>query len=199
MYLRPAFAEADTDRIVALIEANSFGLLVTQDGGLSASHIPFLVERQGDGFVLSAHLGRGNAQAEILAGGRALAVFSGPHAYIAPGWYETQPSVPTWDYAAVHVHGVLEAVDDAEGACAILRRLSVHDPMGFDLDALSERYLAGMLKGIRAFRLRPDRIEAQWKMSQNRSAADRQGVIAGLRAQGDTAVADLIAATLPAE
>ena len=106
--------------------------------------------------------------------------------------------MPTWDYAAVHVHGVLEAVDDAEGACAILRRLAAHDPMGFDLDALTERYRNGMLAGIRAFRLHPDKIEAQWKMSQNRSVADRQGVIAALRAQGEHAVADLIAETLPA-
>jgi transcriptional regulator len=198
MYLRPAFEETNTDRIVGLIEANSFGLLVTQDGGMAGSHVPFLVERAGESFVLAAHLGRGNAQAELLAGRRALAVFSGPHAYIAPGWYETQPSVPTWDYAAVHVHGVLEAVDDDAGARDILRRLSVFDPLGFNLDDLPERYMAGMMKGIRAFRLRPDKIEAQWKMSQNRSAADRRGVVAGLRAQGDAAVAEMIEATLPA-
>lgn len=199
MYLRPAFVETDTSRIVGLIEANPFGLLVTHAGGaMDGSHVPFIVERQGDGFVLAAHLARANAQADILAGGRAMAVFSGPHAYITPGWYETQPAVPTWDYAAVHVHGVLAAVDDSEGACAILRRLAVHDAMGFDIDALDETYRAAMLKGIRAFRLRPDRIEAQWKMSQNRSLADRRGVIAALRAQGDEAVAALIEATLPA-
>ena len=145
MYLRPAFIETDTSRIVGLIEANPFGLLVTSAGGaMAGSHIPFIVDREGDGFVLAAHLGRANAQADILAGGRALAVFSGPHAYITPGWYETQPSVPTWDYAAVHVHGMLEAVDDAEGACAILRRLAVHDAMGFDIDALEEKYRAAM-------------------------------------------------------
>lgn len=166
MYLRPAFVETDITRIIGLIEANPFGLLVTNDGGaMDGSHIPFIVDREGDGLVLAAHLGRANAQADILAGGRALAVFSGPHAYITPGWYETQPSVPTWDYAAVHVHGVLEAVDDAEGASAILRRLAVHDAMDFDIDALGEKYRAAMLKGIRAFRLRPDKIEAQWKMS----------------------------------
>lgn len=199
MYLRPAFTETDTRRITALIEANPFGLLVTNAGGaMDGSHVPFVVERAGEGFTLAAHLGRANAQAELLAGGQALAVFTGPHAYITPGWYETQPSVPTWDYAAVHVHGTLEAVDDAEGASEILRRLAVHDAMGFDLDALDDQYRRAMLKGIRAFRLRPERIEAQWKMSQNRSAADRRRVIAALRAQGDEAVAALIEETLPA-
>ncbi len=198
MYLRPAFIETDTSRIVGLIEANPFGLLVTNEGGaMDGSHIPFIVDRAGDGFVLAAHVGRANAQADILDGARALAVFSGPHAYITPGWYQTQPSVPTWNYAAVHVHGVLEAVDDTEGACAILRRLAVHDAMAFDIDALEAKYRTAMLKGIRAFRLHPDKVEAQWKMSQNRSAADRKGVIAALRAQGDAAVAELIEATLP--
>lgn len=197
MYPRPAFEETDTDRITALIEANSFGLLVTAEGAMDASHIPFLVDRDAAGFTLSAHLGAANPQAKLLGGSRALAIFSGPHAYIAPGWYETQPSVPTWDFAAVHVHGVLEAIDDDAGARAILRRLSVYDPKGFDLDQLPERYMAGMMKGIRAFRLHPDKIEAQWKMSQNRSVADRLGVIAGLRGQGEEKVAALVEATLP--
>lgn len=198
MYPRPVFEETDTARIAALIEAHSFGLLVTAAGAMDASHVPFLVDRSADGFTLSAHLGSANPQAKLLDGGRALAIFSGPHAYVAPGWYETQPAVPTWDFAAVHVHGVLEAIDDDAGARAILRRLAVHDPLGFDLDTLPPRYMAGMMKGIRAFRLHPDKVEAQWKMSQNRSVADRQGVIAGLRGQGEDAVADLVAATLPA-
>ncbi|MCW3475961.1 FMN-binding negative transcriptional regulator [Limobrevibacterium gyesilva] len=198
MYLRPAFIETDPDRIAALIAANPFGVLVTHGpGGMDASHIPFVVEREGESLVLGAHLAAANAQCAALDGGTALAIFSGPHAYISPGWYRTQPAVPTWDYVAVHVHGRLEAVDDAAGTAAILRALGVDDPERFDLDALEEKYRAAMFKGIRAFRLRAERIEAQWKMSQNRSAADRQGVIAALRAQGNQAVADLIEATLP--
>ena len=197
MYLRPAFAETDLDRIAGLITAHPFGVLVTTgEGGMSASHIPFLVARDGDTLVLEGHLGRANGQSAALAGGQGLAIFGGPHAYVSPSWYETQPAVPTWDYAAVHVHGVLEAVDDAPGLHAMLRLLSAHDP-GFDLDALDARYREGMVRGIRGFRLRGARIEAQWKMSQNRSAADRMGVAAGLRAQGEHAVADLVAGTLP--
>ena len=71
---------------------------------------------QGDGLVLSAHLAAGNPQCALLDGGTALAVFGGPHAYISPAWYRTQPAVPTWDYAAVHVHGTLEPVDETEAA-----------------------------------------------------------------------------------
>jgi transcriptional regulator len=198
MYLRPAFTETDTGKIAALIEANPFGLLVTHGaGGMHASHVPFLVERAGDSLILAAHLGAPNAQCADLDGGQALAIFSGPHAYISPGWYKTQPAVPTWDYVAVHVHGTLQAVNELEDVSAMLRALAVHDPERFDLDALPDKFRAAMIAGIRAFRLPATRIEAQWKMSQNRSPADRHGVIAALRRQGEAAVADLIEATLP--
>jgi transcriptional regulator len=199
MYLRPAFVETDPERIAAMIEENPFGVLVTHGaGGMAASHVPFLVERTGDSLVLSAHLGAPNSQCADLDGGGALAIFSGPHAYISPGWYRTQPAVPTWDYVAVHVHGTLQAVTDMGEIRAMLRALAVHDPERFDLDALPEKFRAAMIAGIRAFRLPAQRIEAQWKMSQNRSPADRQGVAAALRRQGNDAVAALIEATLPA-
>ena len=198
MHLRPVFAEQDLGRIAALVAANPFGLLVTTGaGGMEASHLPFVVAQEGDGLLLSGHVAAGNRQAAAFDGGAALAIFSGPHAYIAPGWYRTQPAVPTWDYAAVHVHGVLERADGTEETAAMLRALGRDDPAGFDLDALDPAYRAQMFKGIRSFRLRSARIEAQWKMSQNRSADDRRSVIAALRGQGNDGCADLIEATLP--
>ena len=198
MYNRPAFNETDPGRIVAMIEKNSFGTLVTHGPeGLLATHVPFLVHRDGDRLMLSAHLGAPNPQCALLDGGPALAIFTGPHAYISPLWYRTQPAVPTWDYVAVHIHGRLEAVTDDAEVSRILRDLAVQDPEKFDLDALPEQFRKRMVAGIRAFRLPAERIEAQWKMSQNRSPADRVAVAAALRAQGDQAVAELIEATLP--
>lgn len=197
MHHRPAFAEPDLDRIAALIAAHPFGLLVTGAGGLDASPVPFTVVRRDEGLVLEGHLAAGNPQCtQIAAGAAALGIFGGPHAYISPSWYRTQPAVPTWDYAAVHVHGRLEPLTEDSEIRAMLHTLSVHDP-AFALDALPADYLAGMLRGIRAFRIRSDRIEAQWKMSQNRSAADRQSVAAALHAQGSHDVAAFIEATLP--
>lgn len=196
MYDRPAFAEPDLDRIAGLIAAHPFGLLVTAAGGLDASPIPFTVAREGDALMLEGHLAAGNPQcARIATGADALAVFGGPHAYISPSWYVTQPAVPTWDYAAVHVHGALAPMTDDAEMRAMLRRLGTHDT-AFSLDTLPPGYMAGMMRGIRAFRLRAQRIEAQWKMTQNRSIADRQSVIAALRAQGSHDVAALIEATL---
>jgi transcriptional regulator len=198
MYNRPAFNETDLGRITAMIEKNSFGTLVTHGpDGLLATHVPFLVHRDGDRLVLSAHLGAPNPQCALLDGGPALAIFTGPHAYISPLWYRTQPAVPTWDYVAVHIHGRLEPVTDDAEISDMLRALAVHDPEKFDLDALPEKFRKNMIAGIRAFRLPAERIEAQWKMSQNRNPADRINVAAALRAQGDQAVAELIEATLP--
>jgi transcriptional regulator len=198
MYLRPAFTETDTGRIAALIAEHPFGLLVTnRDGAMDASHLPFSVSHDGDRLTLTAHLAAANPQCAALDGGTALAIFTGPHAYIAPGWYQTQPAVPTWDYAAAHVHGVLEPLPKEADTAATLRTLAADDPKQFDLDAMPPKYRAAMFAGIRAFRLVATRIEAQWKMSQNRSPADRHGVIAALTGQGRTEIAALIAATLP--
>jgi transcriptional regulator len=198
MYLRPAFAVDDLERIEALIRANPFGLLVTTQGGVAeASHIPFTVERTGETLTLYGHFARPNPQCAAIAGGNALAIFSGPHAYIAPGWYAAQPSVPTWDFCAAHLSGVLEPVADDPGIDAMLLEMASADPAGFDLMALPGKYKAQMYAGIRAFRLVASKIEAQWKMSQNRSVEDRVRVIAALRGLGNDAAAELIAETLP--
>lgn len=197
MYLRPAFVETEPRRIAELIEANPFGLLVTHGpDGMDASHIPFVL-RGADPLTLEGHLAAPNRQcAAIAEGAEALAVFSGPHAYIAPGWYDAQPSVPTWDYCAAHVHGRLAPLDDRGEVVAMLDALARDDPERFAFGSLPADYGARMLKGIRSFRLAATRVEAQWKMSQNRSEQDRRGVIAALRRSGREEVAALIAATL---
>ncbi len=196
MYLRPAFVETDLDRIEGLIRANPFGVFVTYGpDGMNASHIPFAVERSGDTIVVIGHLAAPNAQCAQFDGGEALAIFSGPHAYIAPSWYKTQPAVPTWDFSAVHIHGKLEPVTDH---MEMLDQLAAEDPGGFDVRDLPGKFREAMFNGIRSFRLVATRIEAQWKMSQNRSIDDRLGVIAGLRSQGLHDVAREVEATLPA-
>lgn len=198
MYRPPAFAEDDPARILALIHDNPFGILVTTQGGLQASHIPFVVVEPPGGFVLQGHLAAANPQCAALDGAEALAVFAGPHAYISPSWYTTGPAVPTWNYAAVHVTGRLRLLTDGDAVAAMLRTIGAHDP-GFDLDALPAGYRAGMIAGIRAFTLVPERVEGKWKMSQNRPGADRLGVIAALRATADPVaaeVAGLVEATL---
>src|SRR5262249_9518591 len=117
MYIPAVFAEPDLTRLHDFIEQHSFGLLVSQVDGLPfATHLPFLLERTaGPHGTLVGHMARANPQWREAGGQTALAIFSGPHVYISPTWYEAEQVVPTWNYTAVHVYGRVEVIDD-EGA-----------------------------------------------------------------------------------
>jgi len=194
MYVPAAFAEDDPAVAAAIVRANSFGLLITAVPALAATPVPFVLR---DGFVLEAHLARENPQAAALDGAEALAVFGGAHAYVSPSWYAAKPAVPTWNYEAVQVAGRVAVMTDEAEIRAMLDALSEGDPGDFATGGVPAGYLQKMLKGIVAFRLIPNKITAKRKLSQNRSATDRRGVIAGLRDQGETRMAELVAATLP--
>jgi transcriptional regulator len=130
-----------------------------------------------------------------LAGGReALAIFQGPHAYVSPTWYATQPSVPTWNYAVVHAYGTAEAIADPAAMNDLLDRLTRTYEAGREpawrLAEQPERYIAGMQRGIGAFAIAVTRLEAKFKLSQNRNEEDRRLVVAALDA-ADPASADV--------
>lgn len=204
MYTPPAFRQDDPAAIAAFLDAHPFATLVTVgEGGLSATPLPLL--RTADGGphgTLIGHLARANPQwRNFDAAMPALAIFAGPHAYITPSWYpskaETGRVVPTWNYIAVHCHGRLELVDDAAGKLDIVTRLtSQHEagrPASWSVTDAPADYIAAQLKGIVGIRLVVDRVEAKWKLSQNRRADDRAGVREGLLTDGnpgDRAVAE---------
>jgi transcriptional regulator len=191
VYLPPAFTETRPEVLLEHIERYNFGLLVSHgSAGMVASHLPFLVERAGDGLHLHGHLARANPQVTDLArGGEVLAVFHGPHAYISPNWYASGPAVPTWNYADVHAYGTVRLVDDRDWLQAMLRRLSVRhenrNPVPWRMQELPDNYLANMVKGIVGFDIAVTRLEGKYKLSQNRPSADRPRVITALEAQGD--------------
>ena len=201
VYLPPAFTEARPEVLIEHIERHDFGLLVSHGAdGLIASHIPFLVERDGDQLHLHGHLARPNPQVGDLArGGEVLAIFHGPHAYISPSWYTSGPSVPTWNYADVHAYGIVRLVEDADWLRQLLRRLSerheARNPDPWQMQDLPETYLEGMMKGIVGLDIAVTRLEGKYKLSQNRPAADRPRVVAALEAQSNAdarAVAQLM-------
>ena len=173
------------------IERYDFGLLVSHGvAGMAASHIPFLIERNGDGLHLHGHLARPNPQvADLAQGGEVLLVFHGPHAYISPNWSATGPAVPTWNYVDVHAYGTVRLVDDADWLQGMLYRLSERherrNAAPWRMQDLPENYLAGMLRGIVGLDIAVTRLEGKYKLSQNRPAGDRPAVIAALEAQGD--------------
>lgn len=186
-YLPRQFA-GDEAAALRLIADHPFATLVTAADGREPqiSHVPLFVE---DG-TLVGHFARPNPHAALLTRAPSVAVFHGPHAYVSPRWY-VQPDqhVPTWNYAVVHVWGRAQPLD-AGGTRRALERLTAL----FEQDRWEARpaNLERLVHGVVAFRLPIERLDVKFKMSQNRAAEDRAGVIAGLDAGGaveDRAVA----------
>jgi len=211
MYLPQLFKE---DRVPVLHDAIrriAFGVLVTLgDDGMTASHVPMLIEPAPAPFgTLWGHIARANPQWRTArAGAEALAIFTGPHSYISPGWYATKRAtgkvVPTWNYVAVHAYGALRFIDDHEHAREHLARLTdTHEagrPEPWKITDAPQEFLQGMLRGIVSFELAIARLEGKWKMSQNRPEEDRAGVVEGLGREGGSAeVAALVAAVKTVE
>jgi transcriptional regulator len=191
VYLPPHFTEARPEVLLAHIERHDFGLLVSHGvAGLVARPIPFLVERHGEEVHLLGHLARPNPQvADLAEAAEVLAIFSGPHAYISPSWYAGGPAVPTWNYVDVHAYGTVRLVEDADWLCRLLRRLTdrheAHSPSPWRMEDLPAAYVAGMLRGIIGLDITVARLEGKYKLSQNRPAADRPRIIAGLEGRCD--------------
>jgi transcriptional regulator len=202
MYVPPAYRETRADVLHALVRAHPLGTLVTAGAaGLTANLIPFdLVETAG-GMVLRAHLARANPQCdELRSGAETLVIFQGPEAYVTPSWYAAKAEhgrvVPTWNYAVVQVRGRPQVFDAPDWLAAQVGRLTDGHEAGrahpWAVSDAPETFIAGQLRAIVGLEIPIERIEGKWKMSQNRSEADRSGVAEGLRAEGAEAAADLV-------
>ena len=203
MYLPSHFREDRVPVLQDAIEAAGLATLVTVDAdGLYASHIPMLLDRSvGSLGMLYGHLARPNPQWKGAAHGLpALAIFLGPDAYVSPSWYATKQQtgkvVPTWNYVAIHAQGRVRFFEDEDRLLALVTKLTeTHEGSRADPWAVSDAppdFIRGQLKGIIGFELPIETLEGKWKMSQNRPAEDRAGVVEGLTRQGDGAVADLV-------
>ncbi len=191
MYIPPAFASPDDAASARLVADNGFALLVASDAaGLPvAAHIP--IQHDAARGVLIGHLAGPNPLADTMddcarAGREVLAVFQGAHGYISPSWYAAKKNtVPTWNYAAVHVYGVPTMISDKTRLRVLVDALArQYESHGWTLDAQDPDYVDRMLSGIVGFEIAISRLEGKFKMSQNRNAADREGVLAGLEASG---------------
>jgi transcriptional regulator len=200
VYIPSTFKQSDLATLFAFIERHGFALLcsVGDDGVPFASHLPLLLDRQAaPPGVLVGHMARANPQWRHADGRPVLAVFSGPHVYVSPSWYEAEAVVPTWNYVAVHATGVFRAVHDRD---ALLR--TVGDTVAFYEEGRPQpwrpapsAYLDRMLQGIVGFRIEVAGLEGKWKLSQNQPAERRDKVVRALRQQGGEdaeAVADLM-------
>lgn len=191
MYIPRQFIEHDRDRLFDLMRSNNFGILITvADHTPQITHLPFLIDAEaGPNGVLYGHFARANPHWKTLNEGQpALAIFQGPHCYVSPGWYADQSNVPTWNYTVVHSRGTLELLQEKSAVLDIVSRLTeVHEQGKQNPWQVGNagKHLDKLLKAIVGFRIRIDTLDGKFKLSQNRSVSDQQGVIGALSNSAD--------------
>jgi transcriptional regulator len=206
MYV-PAHFAPDAAQVDELLRNHGAADLVTvTERGLVATMLPFIYvpsagePSAGQHGALHGHLARNNDQWKLAAAGESLAIVRGPDAYITPGWYASKAEhgrvVPTWNYVTAHVYGRFVVHDDPAWTEDLVRRLTAkheaYRDRPWSVDDAPRPFIEGQLRAIVGVELEITRIEAKAKLSQNRPAADVEGVIAGLRERGDTESADAV-------
>ena len=193
MYTPKQFEMNDPAELSAFMQHYNFAALVTShEGNLTATHLPFMLDSsRGEHGTLIAHLARPNPQWKTFEHGQdALVIFTGPHAYVSPSWYEKpQVNVPTWNYTAVHAYGVPRVVEDSELIYVMLDQLVKAHEVGYEQPwpmQSAEEHVRRLIGGIVGFEMTITRIEGKYKLSQNRSEADQYHVVEHLSQSSDT-------------
>jgi transcriptional regulator len=191
MYLPSAFREERLETLHALIRAHPLATLITSGpDGLIANLVPFILVDSGEKGTLRAHVAKANDQVEALkAGSEALVVFQGPESYITPSWYVSKREhgrvVPTWNYVMVQARGTARGIDDPAWIRGQIEALTSSQESRrstpWKVADAPEPFVAGQIGAIIGVEIPISGIEGKWKVSQNRSAADRQSVQDGLR------------------
>jgi len=187
MYVPPPNRVDDREKINAFIHAHAFATLITSvDGKTTASHLPVLFDESAN--TLRSHMARANGQwKQFASNDEVLCIFHGPHAYISPSWYVQQHTVPTWNYAVVHVYGKPSLIDERELEQIVLDTTAKFEsaiPQPWKIP-LSENEIAQMLKAIVGFKIEVVRVEAKFKLGQNRSREDQEKMLYSLQRAPD--------------
>ncbi|HWZ14466.1 MAG TPA: FMN-binding negative transcriptional regulator [Mucilaginibacter sp.] len=189
MYIPPFNKFPDKQEIVAFMQRYSFATIISVKDGLPvATHLPFLVKEKGDKIILSSHFAKANPQSADIIGTTALVIFTEPHAYISPKNYEKVESVPTWNYLAVHAYGKCTLLDGEQNKAAVLQEMIQYYDAGYlnQWNSLPDDYKQRMMKGIVAFEMVVDDLQAKKKLGQNRSKAERENIINNLSKAQDS-------------
>ena len=194
MYTPPHFRDDDPASVHAAIRACRLATLVTATAeGPIGTPLPLMLTAEGEHGTLYGHVAKANPQWRTQVIGPALAIFTGPDAYVSPGWYAAKREhgkvVPTWNYVAVHAYGPVEFFEDADRLLDIVTRLTnQHEAARSDPWQVADAppaFTQSQLKGIVGLKLPITRLEGKRKLSQNRTEADRQGVVEGLSKSQD--------------
>ncbi len=188
MYIPKQFRKEEITEIVEFIRSNSFGVLFSQHDGMpTATHLPFIVSVQDDSsIILISHMAKANPQWKTLHSQSALAVFTGPHAYVSASWYEEENTVSTWNYLSAHVLGKIEIVQDDESLKQILKETTDFYEQEFEnpwkLED-HEKTVDSMLNGIVGLKMQVEKVDGKWKLNQHHSTVRKQRVIEQLKKQ----------------
>jgi transcriptional regulator len=192
VYIPEFNREEDRATILAFMRANPFAILVSNiDGVPFATHLPLLIEDAGDHIVVQGHMAKANAHWKSMKETEeSLIIFHGPHAYISPSLYESRESVPTWNYATVHVYGEPTLFTDEESLRATLHRMieTFESSYMAQWSELGEQYQSRMMKHIVGFNIKVKRIEGKFKLSQNRTKREQAQVIQSLNQSKDSSI-----------
>ena len=190
MYTPSHYKIDDAQAIRSFIKQYNFGTMLSYTDSFKVTHLPFVLEERGP-LALSSHMARANPHWRCLADNpQALVIFQGPHAYISPSLYEERVSVPTWNYAVIHAYGKVRLLDDVETVLEKMIR-------AFDADYLAQwaslpgEYRTRMKAGIVGFEMEVLRVEAKFKMHQNKSSRDRLRIIEEFNGSGDTSLSEV--------
>ncbi len=190
MYIPRDYKNDNIDEIKNFILQNSFGILVINaDEKITATHIPLeLYKNEAGEDVLCGHISKANPQWKNFENTKeVLAIFSGPHTYISSSWYDHE-NVPTWNYVAAHVYGTIHIMNDEQVLNALKRLVNKYEKASekpVDVEKMTPGYVEKEMKGLVGFEIKITKIEAAYKLSQNRDKKNHDAIISELEKKGD--------------
>jgi len=193
VYIPKLYREEDREKILELLKQNNFPALVSQNGeGLVATHLPVELEAgENGGLTIYGHMSQANTQWKTFGEQEVMLIFQGAHTYISPTWYD-HVNVPTWNYMMVHVYGRARLVEGDELHSVLSRLVKRHEAQSsYRLESLPEDFVAKEIKGIVGFAVDVTRIDAGYKLSQNRDDSNHANILHELEKREDEASKDV--------
>ena len=187
MYIPKLYREEDREKILEFLRQNNFPALVTYDGEKpTATHLPVeVLENENGSLTILGHMSRANPQWRSFGEQEVLLIFQGAHTYISPRWYD-HVNVPTWNYMMVHVYGKVRLVEGEELHSLLSRLVRNHEePTVYDLESLPQDFVQKEMYGVVGFAVDVARVDAGYKLSQNRNDGDHENIIRELEGRGD--------------
>ncbi|MBX3038949.1 MAG: FMN-binding negative transcriptional regulator [Anaerolineales bacterium] len=187
MHIPKYYREEDKTKIVQFLKQNNFPAIVSHDGEkIIATHTPVeTIEHQDGSLKIYGHISKANPQWKTFGEQEALLIFQGAHTYISPRWYN-HVNVPTWNYMMVHVYGKINMLAGDEVHALLSRLVQNHEPQtGYSLESLPEDFVQKEIKGVAGFEVNVTRIDAAYKLSQNRDDESYQNIVTELEKRED--------------